>query len=336
MTSFAGYLNDLSQGLVLSEQGMNDAITLMMDGAADAAQMTQFLTMLSDRGETAAEIAGAARAMRDKAATIAAPDGAIDCCGTGGDGTGTYNISTAVALVAAACGVPVAKHGNRAASSKSGAADVLEQLGVNLDAPREKLERALRETNFCFLMAPNHHAAMKHVAPVRRTLGRRTIFNLLGPLANPAGTKKQLIGVYDRKWVIPMAEALKSLGTHTALVVHGADGLDEITLTGETYAAHLGPDGMIQNLVFTPETFGLAEINAADIKGGDAATNAAALDALLRGEISAYRAMVCANAAAALFLHDARPFTQGAKDAAQALDSGAALSVLTRYKELTA
>ncbi len=334
--TFDLYLKKLEEGAVFSEKDMTVIVTVMMEGDASAEHMARFLTQLSDRRETAAEIAGAARAMREKAAMIHAPDGAIDCCGTGGDGIGTYNISTAVALVAAACGVPVAKHGNRAASSKSGAADVLEKLGVNLSAPLETLETALKETNFCFLMATNHHAAMKHVAPVRKSLGRRTIFNLLGPLSNPAGAKKQLIGVYDRKWLRPMAEALKALGTQSALLVHGADGLDEITLTGPTFAVHLDETGDIHDLVFTPETFGLPEIDGRDIIGGEAAQNAAALSALLDGAPSAYCAMVCANVAAALFLHDGRDFTQGAIDAAQAIDSGAARGVLSRYKEITA
>ncbi len=336
MTSFGFYLEKISQGIVFTEEDMANAITCMMDGNADTDQMTRFLTRLSDRGETADEIAGAARTLREKAATITAPDNAIDCCGTGGDGASTYNISTAVALVAASCGVPVAKHGNRAASSKSGAADVLEKLGVNLSAPRPALETALKQTNFCFLMAPNHHAAMKYVAPVRKSLARRTIFNLLGPLANPAGTKKQLIGVYDRKWVLPMTQALKSLGATSALVVHGEDGLDEITLTGKTFAAHLDDTGMIRERTFTPDDFGFAPIALSDIRGGDADTNAAAMAALLHGEQSAYRAIVCANAAAVLFLHDGRDLKTGVRDAAQALDSGAALQTLTRYKELTA
>lgn len=221
--------------------------------------------------------------MREKATPVRAPHDAVDCCGTGGDGTATYNISTAVALVCAAAGVPVAKHGNRAASSRSGAADVLERLGVNLDAPKERLEAALHEMNFAFLMAPHHHSAMKHVAPVRKKLGRRTIFNLLGPLSNPAGTKRQLIGVYDEKWLVPMAEALRNLGTEKAWLVHGSDGMDEITVTGGTRIALL-ENGNITEKTLMPEDFGLTTSPAETLRGGDPADNAAALSALLAGE----------------------------------------------------
>jgi anthranilate phosphoribosyltransferase len=332
MTLFAEYLTKATQGHVFTQQEMSLCISLLMHGEAEPAQAAQFLTALANRGETPEEIAGAARALRELCVTIDAPANAIDCCGTGGDGAYTYNISTTVALVAAACGVPVAKHGNRSSSSKCGAADVLEQLGVNLDLPTETLERALRELNFCFLMAPLHHAAMKNVAPVRRELGFRTIFNLLGPLASPAGTKKQLIGVYDRKWVLPVAQALQALGADRALIVHGSDGLDEITLTGKTYAAYFDGKKIIEE-TYTPDDFGLNAILMEDIRGGDAQTNAAALLDVLNGKKSAYRDMVCANTAAVLFLHDGRNFKQGVKDAAAAIDSGKALSVLTHYKD---
>lgn len=331
MTDFNQYLNKIEQGSVLTSEEMSTCVAAMMDGTADSDQMARFLTRLHDRGEMADEIAGAAKTMRSRAATITSPEGAIDCCGTGGDGLQTFNISTAVALVSAACGATIAKHGNRAASSKSGAADVLEKLGVTLSLSKETLERALKETRFCFLMAPHHHAAMKNIAPVRKSLGTRTIFNLLGPLANPAGTTKQLIGVYDRKWVVPMAQALKNLGTQKAIVVHGSDGLDEITLTGPTYAAILDQD-TISETEFTPETFGLSAINGADIKGGDAAENAGALMGLLSGTPSAYRDIVIANAAAVLHLHDGRGFKQGAEAAAAAIDSGQALAILEMYR----
>ncbi len=335
MTAFNQYLQKIEDGAVLSKDEMAASIAAMMDGDATADQMARFLTTLHKRGETADEIAGAAKTMRDRAATISAPNGAIDCCGTGGDGAHTYNISTAVALVAAACGVPIAKHGNRAASSKSGAADVLEQLGITLALSRETLERALRETNFCFLMAPNHHAAMKNIAPVRKTLAHRTLFNLLGPLANPAGTKKQLIGVFDRKWVLPMAHALKSLQSEKAIIVHGSDGLDEITLGGMTYAALL-EHGEISELAFTPESFGLPVVTKNQIAGGDAKQNAAALLNLLNGEKTPYRDVVLANAAAVLLLHETRPLKDGVAKAAAAIDSGAALAVLNKYREYTA
>lgn len=303
----------------------------IMSGRQTDEQIISFLTALSKRGETVDDIVAAARVMREMAAAISAPDDAVDCCGTGGDGQHTFNISTAVALVAAACGVPVAKHGNRAASSKSGAADVLQALGVNLDLPKDKLETALRRFNFCFLMAPHHHGAMKHVAIARKTIGTRTIFNLLGPLANPAGTKRQLIGVYGDKLRTPIAQALHALGTDRAWVVHGADGMDEITLTGETNISVLY-NGHITDAVITPEQLGLPRCTAADLKGGDAQTNADALTALLNGHASAYRNIVLANTAAVLNIHGtSSDLKQGILRAANAIDSGNALDTLNAY-----
>lgn len=319
----------------LSEEAMIQAMNEIMNGASAPADIARFLVDMNDRGETVDEITGAARVLRSKAATIEAPYDALDCCGTGGDAQGdiggTYNISTAVALLAAACGVPVAKHGNRASSSKSGAADVLEALGVNLNLPKEKLEQALKLYNFCFLMAPHHHAAMKHVAPVRKELGRRTIFNLLGPLANPAGTRHQLIGVYDQKWVRPMAETLKKLGTKKAWVVHGSDGLDEITITGPTQIAVL-EEGAIKEKTITPEDFGLKPSPIEKLKGGDAQINAAALRALLEKQKGAYRDIVLANTAAVLSIHgDEKDLKKAAAHAAEILDSGAAYQLLKDY-----
>ncbi|MFA7457608.1 MAG: anthranilate phosphoribosyltransferase, partial [Micavibrio sp.] len=329
MSDFTTLAARVRQGDILDEDEMGACIQALMEGAIPHEDAAAFLTSLAERGESAQEIAGAARIMRAFASSITAPAGAIDCCGTGGDGHETYNISTAVALVAAACGVPVAKHGNRSASSPSGAADVLEQCGVDLSLGKEALEEALRTINFCFLMAPNHHGAMRHIAPVRKALGRRTIFNLLGPLANPAGTQKQLIGVYDREWILPVAEALQTLGTQSALIVHGADGLDEITLTGPTYAAQL-QGGVITEQVFRPEDFNLQPIALQDLAGGDSAHNAGALCNLLAGQHGAYRSVVLANAAAVLYLHDGRAFPEGVEAAAKAIDSGAALNVLNR------
>jgi anthranilate phosphoribosyltransferase len=335
MTDFADYLIKANEGHVFSEDDMAACIELLMDGKVEADQAGQFLTALHKRGETASEIAGAAKTLRKLASTINAPDGAIDCCGTGGDGLQTYNISTAVALVAAGCGVTVAKHGNRSASSKSGAADVLEKLGVNLSMEKDKLEAALRDIHFCFLMAPNHHAAMKNVSDVRKSLGTRTIFNLLGPLANPANTKKQLIGVYDSKWLRPMAEALKSLGTQKAMIVHGADGLDEISLSAPTDAVILD-NGEITERKFAPSDFGLGFIMPDFIKGGDARQNADALQGLLQGKKSAYRDMVLANTAAVLWIHNGTEFKDGVKIAAESIDTGKALNVLESYKEMGA
>lgn len=334
MTSFDSYLNKATQDVGLSAKEMADAVTQIMDGKIDDASIASLLTTLHNRGETADEITGAAKILRSKAKTINAPEGTVDCCGTGGDGLNTFNISTAVALVLAACGIPVAKHGNRAASSRSGAADVLEHCGVRLDLPRETLERALADIGFCFLMAPNHHHAMKYVAPVRKSLAHRTIFNLLGPLANPASTKHQLIGVYDHKWIAPIAQALQNLGTQSAMVVHGEDGLDEISLSGATHAAIL-KDGHIIETVLTPDDFGIGAIDNNHIIGGDAATNAAALLDLLNGKENAYRSIVLANAAAVLRLrglvHD---LPQGVTMAAGAIESGKALSILNAYKDL--
>ena len=327
MKKFLEIIDDRS----LTEDEMIAAMTVIMDGEASEADMAAFLTRLAARGETVDEITGAARVMRVKATTIKAPYGAVDCCGTGGDKSGTYNISTAVALVAAACGVPVAKHGNRAATSKSGAADVLEALGANLDMPREALEESLRTIHFAFLMAPRHHQAMKHVAAVRKQIGTRTIFNLLGPLANPAGTKYQLLGVFDKKWLLPMAEALRKLGSRGAWVVHGSDGLDEITTTGSTHIAILS-DGEIKTRELKPDDFGLKTVKPENLWGGDADQNALALRALLEGQEGAYRDIVLANAAAVLCIHGkAKHLTTGVAKAAEAIDSGLAMQTLKDY-----
>lgn len=335
MSDLKIHLKKLSEHIVLTEEEMVEAMETIMSGDADETEMGQFLTLLAERGETIDEITGAARVMRNKASAINAPENAVDCCGTGGDASGTYNISTAVALVAAGAGVPVAKHGNRAASSKSGAADVLEQLGVNLDLDKEQLESALKQFNFCFLMAPRHHTAMKHVVPVRKKLGFRTIFNLLGPLANPAGTGYQLIGVYDAKLVRPMAEVLKKLGTKRAWVVHGTDGLDEITTTADTCAAILD-NGTIENKTLTPADFGLPVADMKDLKGGDASVNAAAIRKLLNGEPSAYRDIVLANAAAVLMIAGkAETLLDGVTKAAQSIESGDAKAVLDGYAAFT-
>ncbi|MCB1529858.1 MAG: anthranilate phosphoribosyltransferase [Rhodospirillales bacterium] len=331
MTSFESFLQKVKDGAVLTEEEMEAAMHVMMAGGASEGQMADFLTALARRGETAGEITGAAKVLRQKALSIKAPEDALDCCGTGGDSAGTYNISTAVAIVSAACGVPVAKHGNRAASSKSGAADVLEALGVHLDVEKDRLERALEDIGFCFLMAPQHHEAMKHVAKVRKELGFRTIFNLLGPLANPAGTQYQLIGVFDEKWLLPLAETLKNLGTKRAWVVHGTDGLDEITTTGPTKIAVL-EGGKITEKTLRPEDFGLPVAVPEALKGGDAQENARALKALLKGEKSAYRDIVLANVAAVLTIHGTvNDLKDGVRTAANALDTKKALSILNQY-----
>jgi anthranilate phosphoribosyltransferase len=307
----------------------------MMDGDLTPAQTGAFLMALRVRGETVEEITGGARVMREKAVRVTAPEGAIDTCGTGGDGSGSYNISTAVALVVAALGVPVAKHGNRALSSKSGSAEVLHQLGVNIDREPDVLERCLSGAGITFLMAPKHHTAMRHVGPVRVELGTRTIFNLLGPLSNPAGASRQLLGVFDGKWVAPMAEVLRNLGSTAVWVVHGEDGLDEITTTAATRVAELR-DGRIREFSITPEDAGLPYARPEDLKGGDPAHNAAALRALLDGQSGAYRDIVLINAAAALLVAGkALDLRAGVAMAADALDSGAAKATLDKLVSLS-
>ncbi len=335
MTPLTSLLEKIRSGQTLSEAESAAAMTEILEGRASEGQTGAFLMGLAQRGEVAAEIAGAARVLRDKAQTIHAPADAIDCCGTGGDLSGTYNISTAAAFVAAACGVPVAKHGNRASSSKSGAADVLEALGVRLDVPEAALEDSLRTLGFCFLMAPRHHAAMKQVSGVRKQLGFRTLFNLLGPLANPAGVRRQLVGVPARKWIDPMAQALAALGAERAWVVHGSDGLDEITTTGLSHIAVL-ENGELTSMTLSPSDFGLGVAQPDALVGGGAAENAAALLDILNGRRNAYRDVTLVNAAAIVMIDDpSLTPEEAAGEAAAAIDSGAALDVLERYKTLT-
>ncbi|HXM00867.1 MAG TPA: anthranilate phosphoribosyltransferase, partial [Rhizomicrobium sp.] len=306
------------------------AFSAIMSGEVSPARMAAFLTALAVRGASVDEITGAVHAMRGAMRGIAAPAGAIDVCGTGGDGHGTLNISTATAFVVAACGVPVAKHGNRNMSSKSGAADVLEALGVRIDLEPRAAEGMLRDTNFCFLFAPAYHTAMKHVAPIRRELGFRTIFNLIGPLSNPAGARRQLLGVFGREWLEPFAQVLAALGTEKAWIVHGSDGLDELTTTGITHVAVL-ENGKVSRREVSPEDIGLPRATLSQLKGGDAKENAQAIRALLAGAQGAFRDIVLLNAAAALVVADkAGDLSAGAGLAAQAIDSGRAGEVLAR------
>jgi len=315
-------------GRALTREQAKTAFDIMMSGDATPSQMGGLLMALRVRGETVDEITGGALAMRAKMTKIKAPDHAIDTCGTGGDASGTYNVSTAAGLVVAACGVTVAKHGNRALSSKAGSADVLTALGVNIETPPETVEHAIDEVGIGFMMAPRHHGAMRHVGGTRVELGTRTIFNLLGPLSNPAGTKRQLIGVFAKEWIRPLAEVLGRLGSTRAWVVHGADGLDEITTTGTTYVAEL-KDGQVDSFEISPEIAGLPFAKAEDLKGGDAAHNAAALTAVLAGEASAFRDIVLLNSAAALVVAEqADDLRAGVAMAAKALDNGAAKATL--------
>lgn len=328
-------LSIIKDGSYLSEAQMMDCMNEIMSGLWTDENIEDFLLGLARRGESVDEITGAAKVMRQKAAAIKAPQGALDCCGTGGDCSGTYNISTAVALVCAACDIPVAKHGNRSASSQSGAADVLEVLGVNLSISLTKIEEALKRFNYAFLMATRHHSAMKHVMPVRKKLGVRTIFNILGPLANPAGTKHQLLGVFDKSLVLPMAKVLDKLGTKSAWVVHGSDGLDEITTTSKTYIARL-ENGKIMQEEITPEDFGLRRANLDDIKGASAKENARALLDILNGRQNPYRDIVLANSAAAILISGKEENLEDALwCAAYALDSKKALKVLESYIDFT-
>ena len=335
MADFKALIAKLATGATLSQEEAYAAFDIMMSGDVTPSQAGGLLMGLRVRGETVDEITGAAKAMRAKAAKITAPEGAIDTCGTGGDATGTYNVSTAAALVVAACGVPVAKHGNRAMSSKSGSADVLTALGVNIEADHAVVEAAIADVGIGFLMAPRHHGAMRHVAGTRVELGTRTIFNILGPLSNPAGAKRQLIGVFDDKWLVPIAEVLGNLGSERVWVVHGSDGMDELTTTGPSTVASLD-GGTVTTFEVNPEDAGLARADLADLKGGDPDYNAAALTAVLDGKPSAYRDIVLLNAGGALVVAGkAADLAAGVADAATAVDDGAARRVLAHLVAAT-
>ncbi len=334
-TDFKALIAHVADGKPLSRAAAEQAFEIIMSGDATPSQMGGFLMALRVRGETVDEIAGAAKVMRAKALSVKAPRGAIDTCGTGGDASGTYNISTGAALVVAAAGVPVAKHGNRALSSKSGSADVLAALGVNIEADMALVEKSINEAGIGFLMAPRHHAAMRHVGPTRVELGTRTIFNLLGPLSNPAGTTRQLIGVFHRQWTEPMAEVLGQLGSEAAWVVHGSDGLDELTTTGASTVSEL-KDGKVTTFEITPEDTGLKRVDPQELKGGDPATNAKAITEMLNGAPGAYREIVLLNAGAALVVAGkAADIKAGIATAAEMIDSGAALKTLERLIAIT-
>lgn len=315
----------------LSSDVARATFAAIIDGRADAADLMRFLADMANRGETVDEVVAAATALRARAICIEAPVNAIDVCGTGGDGRHTLNVSTAVAIVAAACGVPVAKHGNRAASSRSGAADALAALGLDLDAPVERVERALRELGIGFLFAARHHAGMANVAAARRALGRRTIFNLVGPLANPAGVRRQLVGVFARQWLVPLAQALAALGAERAMIVHGDDGVDELTVTGPSHIVELRR-GRVTERMITPADAGLGSHPAAALAGGTPAENAARLRALLGGAQDAYRDIVLLNAAAALIVAGRTDdWREGATLAAAAIDRGDAAALLDKW-----
>ncbi len=327
-TTLKEFIAKVATGAPLSRKEATQAFDIIMSGEATPTQIGGFLMALRVRGETVDEIAGAVTTMRAKMLPVKAPANAIDIVGTGGDAAGTYNISTCSSLVVAACGVPVAKHGNRALSSKSGAADVLMALGVNIELTPEQIAKCVARAGVGFMFAPAHHAAMKHVGPSRVELGTRTIFNILGPLSNPAGVRRQMIGVFDRQWIVPMAEVLASLGAEHVWVVNGSDGLDEITTTSATHVAEL-VDGDVRTFDISPADIGLHPAKPEDLKGADAETNAAAIRALLGGEHGPFRDIVVFNAAAALLVAgQAATLTEGAEIAAKAIDSGAALGTL--------
>ncbi|MBB4040835.1 anthranilate phosphoribosyltransferase [Microvirga flocculans] len=330
MESFKSYLAKVATGASLTRDEARDAFDDLLSGEVTHAQAGAFLMALRVRGEALDEIVGAVTAMRGRMLRVSAPENAIDIVGTGGDHKGSYNISTLASIIVASCGVPVAKHGNRAASSKSGTADVLSALGLKLGLDAEGLARCLAETNLCFMFAQFHHAAMRHVAPVRVELGTRTIFNLLGPLANPAGAKRQLLGVFSEAWLDPLTQVLKELGSTKVWTVHGSDGLDEMTTTGPTFVAAL-ENGAIRRFTVTPEDVGLPTASLDDLRGGDPEHNAAQLRAVLDGARTPYRDVALLNAAAALVIADeAANLRDGLERASRALDSGASKATLER------
>jgi anthranilate phosphoribosyltransferase len=329
MATLKDYIAKVAGGAALSFEDARDAFDIIMSGEATPGQIGGFLMALRVRGETVDEISGAVATMRSKMLRVQAPAESIDIVGTGGDGSHSVNISTASAFVIAAAGVPVAKHGNRGLSSQTGAADVLTALGVKIDLPPEEISRCIAEAGVGFMFAPSHHPAMRHVGPTRSELGTRTIFNLLGPLSNPAGVTRQMVGVFAPEWILPVAETLKALGAEHAWVAHG-DGYDEITTTGETHVAEL-TGGEVRSFVLTPESVGLSRHRKEDLRGGDAAFNAAALRRLLEGKAGAYRDTVLMNAGAGLVVAGkAATIQDGVNLAAQAVDNGKAAATLDR------
>lgn len=327
MPELRDYIAIAASGRHLTVEEARAAFDIMMSGEATAAQIGGFLMALRVRGESIAEITGAVSTMRDKMLPVSAPDHAIDIVGTGGDASGSYNVSTCAAIVATGAGLTVAKHGNRALTSKSGAADTLMALGVNLELNPEGIAACIDQAGIGFMFAPAHHAAMRHVGPARVELGTRTIFNLLGPLSNPASVNRQLLGVFDADWVEPLAHVLRDLGSETVWVVHG-DGLDEMTTTGTTHIAAL-ENGDIRTFDITPEEVGLTRVDIDQLKGGNAQHNARALMGVLQGEMNPYREITLLNAGAALVVGGtADDIRDGIDKAGTAIDNGAALTAL--------
>lgn len=334
VTDFKVYLSAVASGTPLSQDQAYAAFSLILTGAATPAQLAAFIMGLRMRGETVDEILGAALAMREKMLPVLAPPGAIDIVGTGGDGANTYNISTLAAIIVSACGVAVAKHGGKASSSASGSSDVLSELGVKVGISPEAASACLKEIGLCFMAGPTHHPALKHAGSVRAELGLRTIFNLLGPLVNPARVERQVLGVYSADWLMPLAQTLQQLGVKRAWLLHGEDGLDEATTTGQTYVVAL-ENGRIRSFMLSPEDAALPRARPEALIGGDPAYNAAALRASLAGEKGPYRDITVLNAAIALVVAEkAGDIREGAERAARALDTGAAkekLAALVQY-----
>ncbi|MCF3933027.1 anthranilate phosphoribosyltransferase [Acuticoccus sp. M5D2P5] len=328
MNGLKALIAKAASGETLTRREASEAFDVLMSGEATPAQIGGLLMAMRVRGETVDEITGAVEVMRAKMTPVTAPAGAIDIVGTGGDASGTYNVSTCAAFIVAAAGIPVAKHGNRALSSKSGAADALMALGVRIDLTPIGIAACIEKAGIGFMFAPAHHAAMKHVGPARVELGTRTVFNLLGPLSNPARVTRQLVGVFSAEWVAPIAEVLAQLGTERAWVVHGGDGLDEMTTTTITHVAAV-EDGMVRIFTVDPEELGLAIAKPEDLRGADADHNAAALRAVLGGEKNAYRDIACLNAAGALLVAEkVETLEEGVALAQRLLDDGSAAARL--------
>ncbi len=328
--TFRALIGKVATGAALTREEAANAFEQMMAGEATPSQMGGLLMALRVRGETVDEITGAVSAMRGKMLRVSAPPDAIDVVGTGGDASGSYNISTCAAFIVAGAGVPVAKHGNRALSSRSGAADVLGALGVNIDLTPDQIAHCIRDAGIGFMFAPAHHPAMKNVGPTRAELGTRTIFNLLGPLSNPAGVRRQMVGVFSKQWTQPLAQVLKNLGAECVWVVHGSDGLDEITTSGPTSVAAL-ENGTVRTFEISPAEVGLATVKPDALRGGDAAANAQALRRVLEGKDSPFREVAMFNAAAALVVAGkAATLKEGVHLAAHSIDSGEAEGRLNR------
>ena len=335
MTDFNNILSKVSSKDGLSDEESYFSFNYILDGKASEKQIEKFLLGLRERGEKIKEITAATKVMREKSSKVSAPDNAIDTCGTGGSGSGKYNISTAASLVAAGAGAVIAKHGNRALSSKSGSSQVLEELGVKLDIGPKKITECIEKSNIGFMFAPNHHPAMKYVGPVRQKLKVRTIFNILGPLSNPANVKKQLIGVFDKNWLEPMAKTLRNLGSHRALLVNGSDGFDELTTTGVSYVAELN-DGNIKTYEISPEKLGLKLSSFDDLIGGDPEQNATKIISLLEGEKGPYRDIVLLNSAAALYVDGkVKNLKDGISMSENSIDNGSAKIALNNLVRIS-